>query len=286
MTAVRRHLVGVLALVLAVAAGVALGAGPLSHQALLPSAASPAPTDAPSGRTAPSADDLAEVVAPALYGTRLQGRSVAVVAAPGVPAATLDEISAGITAADGAVAARWLLGETLVGAQDKALVDTLGSQLTRQLEGRFVSTGAATYERMGQLLGGAVASRRTEGATPSQDAQTVRQSLAAAKLVTAKGSGNARLAPLVLLVLHGDVNDDVLGGLLSGLASRASGVVVAGPAGDSDLPTLAGLDSITTVEGVDGAAGRLGSVLALSRVENNPGGSYGASGSDGLLPLG
>ena len=46
------------------------------------------------------------------------------------------------------------------------------------------------------------------------------------------------------------------------------------------------LGSVTTVDGVSGPAGRLAGVLALARAEEHPGGSYGASGADGLLPLG
>ena len=44
--------------------------------------------------------------------------------------------------------------------------------------------------------------------------------------------------------------------------------------------------SITTVDGVTGATGRLAAVLALTRAEESPGSSYGASGADGVLPLG
>lgn len=282
VTLVRRHLVGAVVLVLALATGIALGAGPLSHDALLPAAAPPART--PATDTGPTADDLAEEVAPALYGSLLEGRSVALVAAPGVPQGTLDQLAGGIEAADGTTA-RWRVGESLVGVHDKALVDTLGSQLLRQLHGRGADPDATTYERMGQLAGGAIASPRPGGAAPDRDALTVRQSLAAAELLRTD-TPQARLAPLVLLVLDRDLDDDVLGGLVAGLASRASGVVVAGPGGARDLDVLQDLGSVTTVDGVDGAAGRLAAVLALARAEESPGASYGASGSDGLLPLG
>ena len=42
---------------------------------------------------------------------------------------------------------------------------------------------------------------------------------------------------------------------------------------------------MSTVDGIDGAAGRLAAVLALAAPDEDPPGSYGASGSDGLLPL-
>ena len=50
--------------------------------------------------------------------------------------------------------------------------------------------------------------------------------------------------------------------------------------------SLNGKANVTTVDGVTGATGRLAAVLALARAEEKPGGSYGASGADGVLPLG
>jgi hypothetical protein len=43
---------------------------------------------------------------------------------------------------------------------------------------------------------------------------------------------------------------------------------------------------VSTVDGIGDAVGRLAAVMALGGVEEEPGGSFGMSGSDGLLPLG
>jgi hypothetical protein len=166
-----------------------------------------------------------------------------------------------------------------------ALVETLGSQLVEQLDGHGADPDAAAYERMGQLVGTAVASRRPEGAVPGPDVLTIRQSIDAASLLSHDGE-QPRQAPLVLVVLGEDLDENVLEGLVTGLAARAAGVVVAAPQRGSGLTVLDELGTVTTVDGVDGAAGRLAAVLALSRAEEDPGGSYGASGSDGMLPLG
>jgi hypothetical protein len=90
----------------------------------------------------------------------------------------------------------------------------------------------------------------------------------------------------VLVVLGDDLDDYVVRDLVSGLASRASGVVVAGPEEAADLDVLAESGEVTTVDGVGGDLGQLAAVLALARVEKAPGRSFGASGSDALLPLG
>jgi hypothetical protein len=62
-------------------------------------------------------------------------------------------------------------------------------------------------------------------------------------------------------------------------------VVVAAPSRDGDLTVLDDLRSVSTADGLDGEVGRLAAVLALATVEEAPGGSFGASGADGLLPL-
>ena len=284
VTLVRRHLSGAIGLLLALATGIALGAGPLSRETLLPTTA--APTPATEAATGPDGDEVAAAAAPGLYGTRLEGRTVALLSTPGVDSATLDALTTGIEAADGTVTGRWTAGESLVGPGEKTLVDTLGSQLLDQLEGRGADEDAAAYERMGQLLGTAIATREPAGLVPGPDALTVRQSLDAASLLGLDGRATPRRAPLVLVVLGDDLDDYVVRDLVSGLASRASGVVVAGREEAADLAVLAEAGEVTTVDGVGGDLGQLAAVLALARVEKAPGRSFGASGSDALLPLG
>ncbi len=283
MTLVRRHLVGALVVVLALAVGITLGAGPLQLDDAAPTSTSPAKTDdVPTG---PTGDDVAAAAAPAVLGSRLDGRSVAVLAAPGADAETLESVTAAIESADGSVSGTWRLTEALTSPSEKALVETLGTQLVEQLEGKAAEEDAPGYERIGQLIGSALATRRTEATAPDQDALTIRQSMAAAELVRG-GEGDARLSPLLLVVLGQDLDDFVVGGVVEGLAARSAGVVVTGPDREGDLTVLDGLGLVPTVDGSDGEAGRLAAVLALRQVEESPVGSYGASGTDGLLPLG
>jgi hypothetical protein len=284
VSAVRRHLALVAALVLVLATGIALGAGPLSRERLLPTTAEQAPA-APGADTGAQADRVAAEVAPALLRGRLSGRGVALLSTPGVDKATLGAIGDAVEQAQGTVVGRWSAGSSLVGPGEKTLVDTLGEQLLEQLDGRGAAAGAASYERMGQLVATAVASRTPQGEVAGPDALTIRQSLDAASLLRADRD-DARRAPLLLVVLGDDLDDHVVEGLVSGLAARTSGLVVAGPAGADDLDVLAGTGTLTTVDGVDGDLGRLAAVLALTRVEDEPVGSFGASGSDGTLPLG
>lgn len=284
VTFVRRHLSGAIGLLLALATGIALGAGPLSKETLLPTTSAPAP--AAEAAAGPDGNEVAAAAAPTLYGTRLEGRTVALLSTPGVDSATLDALTTGIEAADGSVTGRWTAGESLVGPGEKTLVDTLGSQLLDQLDGRGADEDAAAYERMGQLLGTAIATREPAGLVAGPDALTIRQSLDAASLLGLDGRATPRRAPLVLVVLGDDLDDYVVRDLVSGIASRASGAVVAGREEAADLAVLAESGEVTTVDGVGGDLGQLAAVLALARVEKAPGRSFGASGSDALLPLG
>jgi len=282
VTLVRRHLVGALVVVLAVAVGIALGGGPLQRDDVVPTSA---PAEVDDEVAGPAADDVAAAAAPTLFGTRLEGRSVAVLAGPGVTDQTLDALTAGIESADGSVTGTWRLTEGLTEPSEKALVETLGDQLVEQLESKAAEPDAPGYERIGQLIGSALATRSTDAVAASQDALTIRQSLAAAGLVRGE-ERDARLAPLVLVALGDDLDDYVVDGILDGLAARSAGVVVAAPIREGDLTILEASGAVTTVDGTDGEIGRVAAVLALAGVEATPAGSYGASGADGLLPLG
>ena len=124
----------------------------------------------------------------------------------------------------------------------------------------------------------------------AEDSSSVRQSLAGAELLSSPGE--TRPAGLVLVVLGKDVDDAILSGLVAGLAARATGVVVAGDAQSGTSGDLKQLraepvaDEVATVDGVEAPLGQVTSVLAVARSLTVQGGAFGASGSDGTVPLG
>ncbi|WP_166138851.1 copper transporter [Nocardioides ochotonae] len=290
MISYRQHVVSLVAVFLALAAGVVLGGGPLSDLGRDDSATAADTLDAGDQRTLAFAEQFAATAAPQLYDGGLRQRSVALLTAPGVDEEAVTGLTAQIEAAGSSVAGRYDLGTELLSGSSKTLVDTLGTQLVEQVESGLVDAEATTYVRIGQLLGRAVASTgRPE--RPGSDAETVRQSLVAAELVTASDE-DARLAPLVLLVLGEDAEPTVLAGLVSGLATTATGVVVAGDAASAANGDLADLredpaaTQVTTVDGVETVLGQVSAVLALVREIDGTGGSFGASGEAGPVPLG
>jgi hypothetical protein len=283
----RHHIVSLVAVFLALAIGVALGGGPLSDLGRDDKPASATTREQrTAARTASYGDDFAAASAAKLYAAGLRDHPVSVLTMPGAAGDVVSALGAQVEAAGGTVASTYDVQPTLVDASKKSLVDALGSQLMTQLGSGAVTADAPTYERLGQLLGLAVAG----GDLPSSDADSIRQSLAGAELLTSPET--AGRAPIVLVVLGDEIDPAILSGLVSGLAAKATGVVVAGvaasatPAGDlSALRAEPAADEVATVDGADTPLGQVTTVLALIRSLSVQGGSFGASGSDGAVPL-
>lgn len=292
----RHHVVSLVAVFLALAVGVVLGSGPLSDvdRTATDQVAAESP-DESSRAVATYADGFAAAAGPRLVSGRLTDASVVVVRMPGAGDATVEAVEKLVTDAGGAVSARYAMTEAMVDPSEKSLVDTLGSQLMAQQAAGAVADGASTYDRIGQLLGSAIASREAGGSVPDPRAVGVLEGLVGAELITGPAEP-ARRAPLVLLVLgerpSGEGADAITSGIATGLARSAAGTVVAGTLADGaggQLETLraeTASSEVTSVDGVDTAAGRAATVLALGWAREQSGGSFGASGEDGSAPLG
>ena len=296
MISLRHHLLTIVAVFLALAAGIVLGGGPLSDvTAPASSTTSARPTTAPANAPqAAYAEAFAGAVASQLVTGRLDGREVVVVSVPGADEQLVTALTDQVAAAGGAVSAQVRLTEAMVDPAQKSLVDTLGSQLMTQ-QGDAVGAEASTYDRMGQLLGLAVATSTPDGEDVTGRSRSITAAAAGADLVEPIEDVKRR-APLVLMVLGTDATDPgsdaILAGLASGLGRQAAGIVVAGVTSDGGDGQLGRLRTdpasaqVTTVDGTDTAAGRTATVLALAHALEAEGGAFGASGADGPVPLG
>jgi hypothetical protein len=280
----RSYAVPLTAVLLALATGIALGAGPLTDTR---SDASPEPSILTPARDSTYPDIFAASVAPQLYARGLSRRPVALVTMPGADPATVTALTSQVKAAGGQISATYAVQSQLVDVQQKSLVDTLGIQLAKQVRGR-IDPKATTYPRIGQLVALAVATRGSAGSPSDDDAAVVRQSLAAAHLLRIP-AGNPETAPLVLVVMGSSVDQAIADGFVSGLAAGARGMVAVAPTHDT---TLAAMETdgvtrhVTTVDGSETSAGRVAAVLGLIRSWKTQGGAFGASGADGPVPLG
>ena len=297
MITLRHHLLTIVAVFLALAAGIVLGGGPLSEVGPAVTAASKDRATAPTEGSAKGDYNQAFVstLAEPILSSRLADRAVALVTVPGADEQVVKALSGQVQAAVGTVTGRYDLGADLVDPAQKSLVDTLGSQLlTQQAEG-VVPAEASTYDRIGQLIGLAIATKEADGEDVTRKSRAIADSVGGAGLMGHPDDAGRR-APLVLVVLGTDADDEgsdaILAGLVEGLAAQATGVVVTGTladGGDGQLgrlradPAAAG---VATLDGVDTLAGQVATVMALQRSVTTPGGSFGASGADGAVPLG
>jgi hypothetical protein len=288
----RTHVVSLVAVLLALAAGVALGGGPLSEVGR--GALASAPTTEQQEETAQTAtfgDRFAARASGKLYAGGLDARPTALLTLPGADEEVVSGIVAEVEKAGGNVTATYAAEPALLEPAEKSLVDTLGSQLMTQLGSGTVEESAPTYERLGQLLARAIAGPEKSGSPADGDASSIRQSLAGAELVAAP-EGDPKRAALVLVVLGDDADDDVLSGLLAGLAAGSVGVVAVGDTdsgADGDVAALRTSPvaaDVATVDGAETNLGRVTATLALIRSLKTSGGAFGASGADGAVPLG
>lgn len=296
MITLRHHVLTIVAVFLALAAGIVLGGGPLSE-------VGPSVAVAGKDKDAAPAEDQAgadysnaflTAIGPPILGGRLVDRSVAVVTVPGADEQLVTALTDAVASAGGTVTARYSLRDDLVDPGQKSLVDTLGSQLLTQQDDA-VAAEASTYDRIGQLLGLALATKEAEGQDVNGKSRAILDAVTGAGLMEKSGEVDRR-APLVLLVLGTDAGDEgsdaVLAGLTEGLAAQATGVVVVGTLQDGGSGQLGRLRadpaaaSVASVDGIDTVAGRVATIITLQRSLSTAGGSFGASGADGPVPLG
>lgn len=305
MITLRHHLLTIVAVFLALAAGIVLGGGPLSDVGtrVANAGASSGQDGAADGDAAAAyTESVVSALDAPVVGGRLADTSVTVLTLPGADEELVTALTGQVEASGGTVGARYDLAADLVDPGQKSLVDTLGTQLQTQQAKGDVPADATTYDRIGQLLGLASATTEAGAKEANGTSRAILDAFSGAGLIGDPGDGGAR-SPLVLVVLGTDPatgedaaatdgSDAILAGLVSGLARAATGVVVVGTTddgGDGQLgrlradPAAAG---VATLDGVDTTAGRIATILTLQRSLTTPGGAFGASGSDGPLPLG
>lgn len=305
MISFRHHLVTLVSVFLALAIGVVLGGGPLSEvgrgagDEADRKAVSAQQRAADATSAVSYADTFATTVAPAVYADGLAGRDVAIVTLPGAETEVVEGLTAQVGAAKGRMTGVHTLQEAMLDPSEKSLVDTLGSQLVTQAGGDAAAPDATTYERIGELLGRGIATKSIEGEPVDETGQEILDSLGGAGLAK-PAAGATERAPLVLVVLGDEPagqdedqagNDAILAGLSRGLRAAAAGVVVVGSTASGEEGQLGRLREdevaaqLATVDGVERALGQVTAVQALIRVLGRSAGSFGASGSDGAVPL-
>jgi hypothetical protein len=318
----RQHVVSLVAVFLALAVGLVLGAGPLSGTSGDDDTAADTGAEASSSADtgADTADDggdaaaedtegegaagesayderFAAAAGARLYGGALAAAPVAIVTMPGADRELVRALSDQVKVAGGRVTGRYVVQAALLDPAEESGTESAGAALAAQVAAPGVDPAADTWTRAGQLLGAAVATTVTTVVPPDQVSLTVRGSLADAGLVTSPSVPVAD-APLVLVVLApgdeeaADDQADTAAALIGGLSSQAVGTVVLGDEASAEAGTLAALratqppGALATVDDPGTALGPVSAALALTGLLQGRTGAFGPSSADGALPLG
>lgn len=288
MISFRYHLVSLAAVLLALAAGVALGAGPFDNATSGLSSddsgtsADPAISRFESGYAARTAGAL-------LNGT-LKNRSVVVLTLPGARADETKDIRADLEKAGANVTGEVQLTAKLVDPANRQFAEGVAQQSASDVKG--VTGAGDSYQRIGTALGRAVLG----GAGKNLDttATTIGSAFAEGQLITytAKPKTFADLAVVVSGPGRAGDSGSVSAQMSKAIDGAGGGAVLAGPSTSSQdggvLATLRDSDAasqVSTVDVTDTAAGRVVVALALAREAKGQSGSWGTSRSaDGAVP--
>lgn len=300
----RYHLVTLVAIFFALAAGIALGAGPLQmqlSQSLTDQALSDrvgeegarTDLDAAQARLV-FADDFARRTSPAVVGSALDGRTVSIVMLPGADRSAVRAVRAEIAAAEGAVVSALAFTPDLLDPANRQLAEGLSERVLRS--GGSKAAGSSNGRTTGsyQLVGTAVAraflTQSDRRAERDDTAAGIEAAFTEAGLITTSRSP-ARRAELALLVTGEPTDDDpegydaVAAEIAAALDESAVGVVVAGPSTavkEGVVRTVresAADDSVSSVNALDLPAGRVVTVLALAEQARGSSGQYGVGGA-------
>ena len=308
----RYHLVSIVSIFLALAVGIALGAGPLqqpigrtlsSQVATLRQEKDDLRTQLTAVRRKSEADDeFATAVTSQLVATKLDGRTVALVTLPGAQSSAVEDLSTTLEAAGAKVSGVVQVEPAWVEPARRAVRNELIATVAPSV-GADTAAGTATEDRMAAVLArGLVVSQAAQAGRPTPAAQGALRALKDAGMVTYSGDGPApaNLAVVVSGVPDSDADpqqqqSDVTAWASIGaqLDAAGSGAVVSGPiesaASGGVLAAVRGARDVrrqvSTVEDVATPVGRVAVVYALREQLGGRAGQYGAGpGASAVLP--
>ena len=305
----RYHVISIVAIFLALATGIALGAGPLgkefdqqlANQARQDREAKNDLRDqlAQTNQVMDYEGAFAQDLAPQLVGNQLDGRTVAIFVLPGADQGTVDDIQSRIQGAGGTVTGTITVQDGLMDPSERQTAEGIATQVLKGVRGLPNLEGAQSYQLVGYSLARGYLATSDQGAPVDQVATEIDGAFGdgGANYLTHDGdiSQRANLA----VIVAGPPGDDpqvgqgeLLAIMAQAMDSLSGGVVVAGPiaaAGDNGYVTAVrdsdASDSVSTVDVADRPSGQIVTVMALAQQADGAVGQYGAADSaDAVMP--
>lgn len=304
----RYHLVSLVAVFLALAAGVALGSGPLGAElsnGLLSDDDKDRETAeaqrlelSAANQAADFNDAFASAVDTSVLDGLLEGTTVTVFALPDANSATVEAVIEELQVAGADVVGQVDVAPALIDPTNRTTAQNLATQVLRGVDGVPTVAEAGSYEVVGYAVAQGLLTTTLTGAPVDAKAQEIQSAFQGADYLTYEGGDVARRGGLAVVVA-GDSNakgsqaqGEVLAAMLDSMDSTSGGLVLAGPLETQQDPGfIAGLltsdaaSRVSTVDMVETVAGRVVTVMALAEQAGESSGHYGAgAGADEVLP--
>lgn len=287
----RYHLVSLAAILLALAAGVALGSGPLDDVAS-PVAGGDATLSSVDPAVASFESAYAARTSMPLFKGALKGQSIVIITMPGASAAEARSISTLLQQADAEVTGQIEVTSKLLNSANRQFAEGVAQQAGAGVPG--VTAAGDSYGRVGAALGRSLLATKTKALDPT--ASTIQAAFVEGDLITLT-STPTKLATLAVLVTApkssgASAQGSVVAAMAAALDSSGKGIVVAGPVSSSTDGGIVkavrdsdATSNVSTVDVTDVAAGRVVTVLAVAKEAAGQSGAWGTSRSaDGALP--
>ncbi len=286
MISFRSHVVSLVAVFLALAIGIVLGAGPLQRD---DSSVDTGDSDAEAlaaadqritelERGASFYDSFSRATADTLVDRSLRRRAVTVVTLPGADPDQVTKAVALVQRSGGTLAARVELTDKLLDVANRKLVEELTTQLLGSEEAPLPGAEEESgYVRLAQLLGFALVTTENRGDKQPRGSEPVLASLTTADLATVTGQVQRR-GSLVLMVAGEPTGTtdqqrgagDITTSFARTLDQASDGVVVLGPISSGVKSGILGAlrasptaELVSSVDVSDTGAGPILAVLAL-----------------------
>lgn len=310
MISFRYHIVSIVSVFLALAVGVALGGGPLKGE-VDNTLVSQVQTDRQTKLALQSqitalrssntfTDDFAKTVAPGLIGGTLKGRVVTLVVLPTAAQSDVTALKDLVGVAGGTVSGTVRVGDQLVDAGDKQLVDELGNQLESRAPDVDIAPDASPYERIGALIARAIGTDVDQGAPVDGPATSILAGLSTTSLMSAEGKLQRRGSLMLFVTGTGQGTpaqkqsaSTIVTTLVEAVDQNTDGVVLAGPLASARTggQVKAVRDDVkvsrdvSTVDSLGRSAGQVVTIMALAGQAAGRTGQYGAvDAADGAMP--
>lgn len=288
MINLRYHVISLAAVLLALAAGIALGAGLLDES---DAAATAGTSDAAEISPALAGFDAgyATLTSPDLLRDKLKGRTVLLLTTPGARDNEIDSLIENLTTAGARVTGQVGLTGKLLSPSNRQFAEEVATQSDPES-----ASAASAYDKIGTALARGYLTKKGDGALDST-ARTVRSAFVEGGLLEPEQDPETS-AQLVLLVsgpagASAGGEGTVVSSIVAGLDSGSQGIAVVGPVSSGEngvVNAVRGGDAaanVSTVDVTDTGTGRVAAILGLVREAAGQSGAWGTSrAADGPVP--